>query len=300
MAGLVISVPYGSLAVPPAVGRHLGLTPEDFRREHWLLADPFLLEIASKIVDRGQDQSSRALVCYGFSPLVADPLGLLAEELGQGKAAGPVFLRKDTRGNPLKPFSQKDQALVLGRSALPFIESLVETCRAKLKEEKLVALVTLRSFSTDPAVYERDRRRPRPQISLGSAEGHTPEGLATLAGTIFRALGLWPQLDWPLAAMGPPSELAKEKRLKTLSLGLRRDLYLDERTGKPKEDMEALARVLRIFLTLLEQELDRVAKIRLARAFPPKKPSSVIKDPGAKPGAPRDKPWMKSKPSPLL
>lgn len=288
-------MPYGALAVPAAVSRHLGLSPEALRREHWHLTDPFLLEIARQVLDRGPDKAPRPLVSYAFSPLVVDPLGLLAAELGQGEAPGPAFLVKNTAGEPLAPWSEADRALILERSAAPYLKDLSKTCQNLLQTENLVALVTLRSFSTDPARHDRDKRRPRPQISLGSSGDHTPEGLAVLAGTIFRALGFWPQLDWPLSAAGPPGELSGQRRLKTLSLGLRRDLYLDERTGKPREDRGALIRVLKIFLSLLEQELDRVAKIRLSRAFPPKKPSSVIKDPTARPDAPRTKGWMKAR-----
>jgi hypothetical protein len=295
LAGVVINVPYGSLAAPPAVIRHLGLSADGLRREHWRLSDPFLLEIAAKAVERAPDP--RPLVHYPFSPLVCDPLGLLASELGQGEAKGPTFLSRGAAGNELPQWSEADKDLILRRSSWPYLKSLEEACQASLKENSLVALVTLRSFSTEPARHDKDKRRPRPQISLGSSPGHTPEGLAVLCGAVFRALGLWPQLDWPLSAADPPGALSGEKRLKALSLGLRRDLYLDERTGKPKEAKDALARVLRIFFSLLEQELDRVAKIRLSRAFPPKKPSSVIKDPTAEPGAPRTKPFMKARPS---
>jgi hypothetical protein len=280
--------------MPQAVVRRLGLSPEDLRREHWRLTDPHLLEIAAPALDRGPSGPSRPLVAYKYSPLVADPMGLLFAEMGLGEPSAPAFLSRDTAGKPLPGWSEADRALIAERSVAPWLAELEEACRGQLQSESLAALVTLRSFSTDPGLHEKDRRRPRPQICLGASASHTPEGLAFLAGTIFRALGLWPQLGWPLAAAEPPPALAALGRLKVLSLGLRRDLYLDERTGRIKEDgRAALARVLRIFFNLLAQELDRVAQLRLRRAFPPKKASSVIKDPKAKPEAARDKAWLK-------
>jgi hypothetical protein len=115
-----------------------------------------------------------------------------------------------------------------------------------------------------------------------------------MAGTVFRAFGLWPQLDFPLSAARPPAGLRGQPRLKTVTLGLCRDLYLDERTGRPKEGRPALVRILRTFLGLLEHELDRVAKVRLRRANPPKRPSSVLKAPRPEGGSsPPAKPPMR-------
>jgi hypothetical protein len=256
--------------------------------------------MAQEALDRGPEKPSRPLVAYRFSPLVADPMGLIAAELGQGPADGlafgPVFLASDTERVPLHPWSEGDRAFILERTVAPWLKELETACLEQLKNESLAILVTLRSFASIPGRYERDQRYPRPQVCLGASPGHTPEGLAVMAGSVLRALGLWPQLGWPQDAAEPPASLASLARLKALSLGLRRDLYLDEKTGRIKEGPRAaLIRVLRTFFSLLEQELDRVASLRIRRAFPPKKASSVIKDPAAKPPAARDKPWMRAR-----
>jgi hypothetical protein len=284
LAGLVLNVPYGALAAPPPVARRLGLGPDDWRRENWRLSDPYLLGLAREAAIRGRDSPPRPLLAYGYSPLVADPMGLMASEMGQGEPGGPVLLAKDTSGRELPDWGEAERTFILQKTCEPYLSDLGRTCLELLAKENLVCLVTLRSFSSEPESWQKDRRRPRPQIFLGASSGHTPEGLAHLAGTVFRAMGFWPQLGWPLSVSNPPAAVAGEGRLKTLDVGLRRDLYLDERTGKSKEAAPALVRVLRLFLGLLEQELDRVAKLRLRRAFPPKKPSSVLK------AAPKDRP----------
>jgi N-formylglutamate amidohydrolase len=280
LAGLVINVPYGGLSIPPAVQKRLPLNQKDLRVEHWRLCDPYLLALAKEAALGTAKHGPWPLVVYPFSPLVADPLGLVALELGQTEETGPTVLTKDTQGRNLPSWSQSDHQFLMDKTVLPYARDLEDKCLDQLSKQHLTALITLRSFSTIPQPHERDHRYPRPQITLGSSDDHTPDGLTALAGHIFRTLGFWPQLNWPLSGATVPKELADQPRLKALGLCLRRNLYLDEKTGQPVNGAkEAITRVLKTFFSLLSQELDRVAKIRLRRAFPPKKHSSIIKAP---------------------
>jgi hypothetical protein len=218
------------------------------------------------------------IVFFPYSPLVADPLGLVAQELGQTEETGPILLTKDSKNRNLPNWSESDHKFLMEKTVAPYAQELKNHCLEQLGKEHLVALVTLRSFSTFPQPHERDQRYPRPQVTLGASDDHTPDGLTAMAGHIFRTLGFWPQLNWPLAGAVMPKDLADQPRLKALGLFLRRDLYLNEKTGKPiGETKGAVIRILKTFFNLLSQELDRVAKIRLSRAFPPQRPSSIIK-----------------------
>jgi N-formylglutamate amidohydrolase len=202
----------------------------------------------------------------------------VALELGQTEETGPYLLTKDSHGRNLPSWSESDQKFLMDKTVAPYARELRKECLEKLADQHLVALITLRSFAAFPQPHERDQRYPRPQITLGSSDDHTPDGLTALAGHIFRTLGFWPQLNWPISGAVVPKELADQPRLKALSLCLRRDLYLDEKTGQPKKDSkEAVIRVLKTFFSLLTQELDRVAKIRLSRAKASKHHSNVIK-----------------------
>ncbi|MDR2724898.1 MAG: hypothetical protein LBC90_02285, partial [Candidatus Adiutrix sp.] len=77
-----------------------------------------------------------------------------------------------------------------------------------------------------------------------------------------------------------PEELAGNPRVRALGLSLCRGLYLDERTGRRKGSAQGVVRVLRTFLGLLDQEMDRVARLRLDRSLAPKfKKSAPIPSP---------------------
>jgi hypothetical protein len=278
--------------VPNSILQRLPLNREEVAREHWFLTDPILLDIARQAVDPGSEKPSRPLIIFNYSPLVVDPLGMIISELGQENGLKPGFLTIDTTGKALPGWSESDRQFIMAQTVNPYHQDLGQACLKLLASENMVALVTLRSFFTEPQRHERHRQRPRPQVCLGSSTEHTPQGLAALSGTIFRALGLWPQLNWPLTTANLPELMTGQPRLKALNIGLRRDLYMDEKNGQVKSTSEGLVRVLKIFFDLLEQELNRVARLRLNRASPPKKPSSIIKDPATQSIDRSQKPYM--------
>jgi hypothetical protein len=294
LAGLILNVPYGSPFVPKAIHKRLTLTEDELRWENWHLTDPFLLDLVKKaaqpdikpapasrdLVKPPPDNnfSSRLLVVsYPYSPLVADPLGLLALELGQVKSPEPCILKRATQEKALPDWSPDERDFIFSRCVGPYIDELVKSARDLLATENLVILVNIRFFSHRPWLHQARPPLPTPQISLSLEESRTPKGLIHLLGHIFKTFGLWTELDFPLAGTAVPQPLQALKRLKVLGLGLRRDLYLDEDKGAPKSSAESLSRVLKNVFGLLGQELDRVAQIRIRRAFPPKPPSSIIK-----------------------
>ena len=280
MTRIVLNLPYTSAAVPPPVARRLGLSPEESRLEHWRLIDPFLAEVVREAAsfERRDLKISFPVVVYPLSPLVADPWGLWAAELGDGSAPPrPATLPRTTAGRPLA-WAEKDQELILGRSVAPFHQEITETVQGLLAEAPLVLLVTLRSFGAMPLSFEKCRKYPRPQAAVGSQAGLTPPGLAELAGGILKSCRWWAELNWPQAEGAClPADLAANPRVRALGISLCRGLYFDERTGRRKSSAQGVVRVLRTLFRLLDQEMERVARLRLERKNKKRPPSPVIK-----------------------
>jgi hypothetical protein len=272
----------------------LTITEEETRWENWRLTDPFLLELVKQAmepalptvspslrrVDSDSDRPSHwpsfRLVSYSFSPLVADPLGTLAKELGQLDKPGPCILTKGSLEKDLPNWTPAEREFIFSHCARPYLEQLSQAATELLAAESMVLLLNIRFFATKS--WRRDHKElPKPQINLGFDDQLTPMGLVHLAGHVFRRFGLWAEMDYPLVGVDAPAALAQHPRLKALGLAIRRDLYLDEATAKLKTSAESLVRLLRTFFGLLGQELDRVVQARVRRAYPPKPPSSVIK-----------------------
>ena len=293
MTGIVINLPYASAAVPPPVARRLALSQAEWQLEHWRLIDPHLAELAraASVHERRGLKVERPVVAYPLSPLVADPWGLWAGELdGRPPEAAPPEAPEDSRPRPAAlprttagrslAWTDQERDLIFSRSVVPYYRELTEAARGLLADSPLVLVVTLRSYGTQPLPFEKNRRYPRPQAAVAANPRLTPAGLAELAGGILKACRWWPELNWPQAggACLPP-ELEASPRVRALGLSLCRGLYLDERSGKRKSAAPGVVRILRTFFHLLDQELARVARLRLARAAPPAKPAPKIPSP---------------------
>jgi hypothetical protein len=304
------------------VQRRLALKPEELGWENFRLSDPCLLKVVAdasgESVLKGflgeKPVPKRTLVSYSFSPLVSDPLGLLAPSLGglgdaggggdlaPGNAAegagvgsasegagagsewqtsrpnGPLFIRKTGTGKDYPPWSHEEEEVILKKSALPYLAELRDRSMESLEQDTLALLLTIRSYSSRPWDFEAERRYPRPQVCIAShGPLKTPQGLMDFIGRTFRTFGFWPEPDWPHSGAHVPVGLEGRPRLLAAGLSFRRDLYMDEKTGKLTSRHESLVRVLRTVFSLLEQEMEDVVKARYRRAHPPKAPSMVIK-----------------------
>jgi hypothetical protein len=293
----VVNVPYGGLFMPPAVAKRLSLKQEEIGWENFRLADPCLLGMLARACEAGtlegglgeKEVPERTLVSYSFSPLVADPLGFLASEVGDGAAGGtdgvlkggpkgPSVIPRGASGLPLFDWTDPERELIFKKSALPYLAEVRDRVKEILDRDSLVLLVTARSYAARPWDYERDRRYPRPQLGIGALDGkRTPKGLSAFIGRTFKAFGLWPELDWPHRGAWVPPELAQHPRLLCCTFSFRRDLYMDEASGRIASCSEGLSRMLRTVFGLIEEELEESVKARYRRRNPPKRPSMVIK-----------------------
>ncbi|MDR1165020.1 MAG: N-formylglutamate amidohydrolase [Deltaproteobacteria bacterium] len=288
MATVALNVPYGGIFTPPAVEKRLGLTREELGWENFRLADPLLLSVVDAAARARPLPSAlgektfkpKPLLSYAFSPLVSDPLGFLAADLAgeRENAPGPRFIRQGTLGKTFPEWSPAEAELIEKKSSRPYLDAIRDKCQSLLETESLVLLLTARSYPSKPWNHETERRYPRPQASVGAwDERHSPPGLLSFIGRTLRAFNLWPELNWPRQGAYLPPELGDSPRLLAASLSFRRDLFMDENSGRANASSQSLARVLRNVLVLLEDELEEVIRIRHRRRNPPKPPSMVIK-----------------------
>lgn len=282
MAGIIINLPYTAGGVPPPLAKRLGLSPEDWQLEHWRLTDPYLAQIVREAAGyEGADgEISRPVIVYSFSPVVADPWGLWAAELGGDEnfqIPKPATLPRTTAGKPIA-WSSRDQELIFQRTVFPFFKQIEEAAKNLLAVSPLILVLTLRSDGSNPLNFEKSRKYPRPQVTVGATAGLTPDGLVNLAGDTFRALRWWPELNWPHSGgVCLPPSLAGHPRVRSMTLSLCRELYMNERNGHLKETSDGAARILRTVFNLLDQELTRVGQVRISRSLRTRKKFPIIK-----------------------
>ncbi len=147
-------------------------------------------------------------------------------------------------------------SILLARTSGSSGEVIGEGVDHILEESGRCLLVELRSYPARPSPAEADLGAPRPEVCLGTDPFHTPAPLANLARL---ALGT---PDWgadtgtrtvadntPYAgSFVPPQHLRRDRRLRSVTISLRRDTYLDEPDTWRDPDATRLAVALGRFL----------------------------------------------------
>lgn len=281
MTAVIINLPYTAQGVPQPLLKRLELTPEDWRREHWHLTDPHLGTIVREAALglEGDETLAPPVIIYPYSPVVADPWGLWARELDKPGSGQPqaAILKRTTSGRPIH-WEPKDCELIIERTVKPFYEQLEKNIRERLAHSPLVLVLTLRSYGSQPFIFEKNRQTPRPQVAVGSLPGLTPPQLAELVGDIFKGFRWWPELNWPQpgGACLPPA-FVNHPQVKALGLSLDRNLYMNEDNGRKTEGAKGVARILRTVFHLLDQELRRVAHAKTVHRQDAAKKSPILK-----------------------
>jgi N-formylglutamate deformylase len=152
---------------------------------------------------------------------------------------------------PVRPaIPDERRRQLMDRYYWPHHNGLDQAAAERLNTFGLCLVFDCHSYPSQKLPYEKDGLA-RPQIGIGTDSYHTPSALAdTLAG-VFRRLGYEVGLDTPFSgALVPNAYYGKEKRVASIMIEVRRDLYMDETTGKPSPRFNRM----RSDLTLAMQE----------------------------------------------
>ncbi|MDX1605362.1 MAG: N-formylglutamate amidohydrolase [Candidatus Competibacterales bacterium] len=185
-------------------------------------------------------------IVFPVSPLVIDAIG---PEDGHGDAGAGVIPTRAQDGRPLRqPPTDATREFLLARYYRPHHERLTGLIERDLGRYGQALLLNGHSFASQPFPGETDPRPHRPEICIGTDAFHTPEVLRDKAVRAFLEQGFVIALDRPLAGTFVPFRYRqRDRRVAALTIGVRRDLYMDETTGRQRVDFDAfLARLAAI------------------------------------------------------
>jgi N-formylglutamate deformylase len=237
---IVLHVPHASTRIPPAL------------RASFVLDDPALARELLRMTDHHTDRlfpvgGVAHAVVFPASRLVCDP-ERFEDDLHEPMASRGmgVLYTLTADGAPLRavPGAAQREAL-LARFYRPHHARLERAVDAVLARHGRCLVVDAHSFPSRALPYEPDRRPDRPQVCVGTDPFHTPAALAARAAALLREAGLEVAFDRPFAgALVPASRWRRDARVSALMIEIRRDLYMDERTGAPAAGFDALRGVL--------------------------------------------------------
>jgi N-formylglutamate amidohydrolase len=91
--------------------------------------------------------------------------------------------------------------------------------------------------------------RARPEICLGTDPFHTPQKLVDLFSERAHQLGLSLSINQPFSgALTPAAFYQADRRVHALMIEVRRDLYMEEKTGEPHSGFDECRSGLAVLL----------------------------------------------------
>lgn len=138
--------------------------------------------------------------------------------------------------------AEKEQ--LLRRYYDPHHAELEERVAATLTAYGRALIIDCHSYPSQPLKYERCAGLPesRPEVCIGTDDFHTPKVLSDGLMSAFNDQGFDVQLNRPFAgAMVPTSRYRTDSRVFAVMIEVRRDLYLEEQTGRWRGDFNQVA-----------------------------------------------------------
>ncbi len=247
-AGCVVHLPHASTHVPEDVRRRLLLGDAALELELLRMTDWY-----TDVLFAGLGEA----VAFPVSRLVVDPERFEDDALEPMAQRGMgVIYERTSQGERLRDApSPEEREALLERFYRPHHARLTAAVERQLQDKGACLVLDAHSFPREALPYEPNPSARRPEICLGADEFHTPEGLLENAEAAFAAAGFEVGVNEPFAgALVPSKHYRIDPRVKALMVEVRRDLYMDERTG---ERIDGFADVLRRLSTAVREIVSR-------------------------------------------
>lgn len=223
---VLVHVPHAGTDLPRSAREAILLDDDALATELRLLTDH-----RTDVLAAGTGRVGATRVVNRVSRLVVDPERFPdeREELA-ARGMGAVY----TRGHALQPLrapSPDEVERLLVHYFHPYAARVTEVVGQLLDAHGRLTIVDLHSYPSVRLPYEL-HDGPRPELCVGTDPFHTPTWLRSLVTEVAAAHHLDVGFDTPFAGTYvPEAQYGRDRRVASVMLELRRDLYLDEATA---------------------------------------------------------------------
>jgi len=239
---VVFHVPHDSTLIPADVRSQFALDDVQLEHELLVMTDHKTLDLLAGGVPLAQ------VVSAPVSRLVLD---VERFEDGQfepmaSRGMGAVYTQTHDGQSLRHPVTDDQRHKLLEDWYLPHHAALTLATQTALQESGLAMIIDCHSFPRMPLPYEVDQTARRPQICIGTDAFHTPAALAQFLSDALAIAGYEVGLDSPFSgSMVPTAYFKKDRRVISVMLEVRRDLYLLEKSGLPNADFDRISAEIR-------------------------------------------------------
>lgn len=245
---LFLHVPHASTLIPEEALVDFLVGPAALKQELLRVTDWFTDELYADGCDSAQ------VVQAGVSRLVVD-VERFAEEAQEPCSAvgmGATYV-KTCDGRDLRRLTPARRMELLAHHYWPHHQRLNQAAEARVASFGRCVLLDAHSFPVVPLPTQSDVRSP-PEIGIGTDAAHTSPELHTLAEEFFRERGFSVGVNHPFSGtMVPNAFFARDTRVQSIMIEVRRDLYVDEAAGERNAGFARVRSVLTELRGVLEQ-----------------------------------------------
>lgn len=239
---LLVHVPHSSTIIPTDVRRTLLLNDNELDRELLVMTDWYTEKLFNQSLDFGG-----MMFVNRCSRLVVDPERFPndADEIMSSRGMGAIYTKTST-GRALR-----NEAVHLNRQELlnryfhPYALAIADQVDRILDRHGHCLILDGHSFPSKPLPYELDQTSDRPEICVGTDSFHTFPKLVRTIEEICAQEGVVTAHDQPFSGTYVPLRFWRsDPRVTGVMIEIRRDLYMDEKAGKPNDGFQRTHRLI--------------------------------------------------------
>ncbi len=248
---VVLHIPHSGRSIPEDVREKILLNDESLGRELMAVTDAYTDALFSAGVSLG----GVALV-NNLSRLAIDPERFPKDEdeVMSGRGRGAVYLRTSDMGllrNPDTYDEERNRLTITYLSAYNRVITNIVT--EHILRFRRCLLMDCHSFPRNPLKCELDQETIRPEICIGTHDSHTPTEIIGPLVSLCHAHGLSCKLNRPFAGTYVPLLWYGNAQVCSIMIEVRRDLYMDESTGKRKTSFAEIKGIIDKMVEILAE-----------------------------------------------
>jgi len=239
----VFHVPHDSQLIPSNIRSQFSLSVEELEDELLKMTDHHTLALFTRGVSKAQIVHSK------ISRLVVD-VERFADDTQESMSKvgmGVIYTRTHNGGELRSSLNRTQRNDLLSKWYYPHHLALTQAVESSLKSYDKCLVIDCHSFPSMPLPYESNKLADRPEICIGTNTYHTPQKLSEKLIGYFSNQGLTVKQNTPFSdALVPMPFYLKDKRVSSVMIEVRRDIYLSENTALIKANhFESLSSSIR-------------------------------------------------------
>lgn len=227
MNPVILHIPHASTYIPVEEMDLYIIGAEKLAEENLRLAD-----LHTDILYNFQD-AARAVFPVSRFVVDAERFSDDAHEAMAARGMGALY-KVGTDLSPIRPeIPDQRRRNLMDRYYWPHHNALDALASERLVAFNKCLVFDCHSYPSRPLPYEMENvALPRPEIGIGTDGFHTPPALREALADGFAARGYEVLVDTPFTgALVPNAFYGRDKRVQSVMIEVRRDLYMDEKTG---------------------------------------------------------------------